>query len=295
MDLVASIRVMSTNSNDAPQRVLLLGDTHGSEQWIARAARVADDLGLDGIVQVGDFGYLPRDGWHQRFLDTAERLLADVGTPLWFLRGNHDDADALERLVRSGHTDEVGALRVSPHIRYLPCGTRWKWGATRLGALGGAFSVNRRELVEGTTWWAGEVIEPAAVTRLGTAPLDVLVTHEAPLRSRTIRDRYAYVGGPVDEVCTTQRRLVDDAVRATGADVVVHGHHHTRYEERSGSSLIVGLDCEAWDSMAVLDTATAAVSTLCATAMHRAAATSGDSRLRPSQYAYRQLTSAQAS
>jgi predicted phosphodiesterase len=286
---------MIATLGNAPRRVLLLGDTHGSERWIARAARVAADMGLDGIVQLGDFGYLPDDHWHQRFLGVAEELLAEAGVPLWFLRGNHDDSDAIERLTSSGRDDEFGAFRISPHIRYLPCGTRWTWGSSRLGVLGGAFSVDRHELVEGSTWWPGELVDPAAVTRLGTEPLDVLFTHEAPLSSPTIIDRYVPTRGHVDHMCTSQRRLVDHAARATRASAVVHGHHHVRYDEISGSTRIVGLACESWDALAVFDTATASVSALCSTAMRRAAAACDDSMLRGSQYAERQLTNVQAS
>src|SRR5688572_28942030 len=58
-----------------PHRVLLLGDTHGSVRWIGRAARAAAAMGVDGIVQLGDFGYLPGDRWERQFLAYAERLL----------------------------------------------------------------------------------------------------------------------------------------------------------------------------------------------------------------------------
>ncbi len=286
-----------------PQRVLLLGDTHGSARWIGRAARVAMVMGLDGIVQLGDFGYLPEDRWHQQFLAATERVLSTAQVPLWFLRGNHDDADALAQISQTDRRDEIDAIAVSPHVRYLPCGTRWTWNSTRFGVLGGAFSVNRGELIEGESWWPGELIDQHAVGALGAERLDVLLTHEAPLASTTILDRYASADRSVEQICTTQRRLVGEAVRATCAGVVVHGHHHVRYDETAHDTghdtvldtKVIGLSCETWESMVVLDTTTGTVSAVSRAAMRAATSAPEDAVLRLSQYAERHLETRRAS
>jgi hypothetical protein len=77
-------------------------------------------------------------------------------------------------------TTPVWPVAIGDRCRYLPRGLRWDWRGVRFGALGGAFSVDRRERVEGESWWWAEVISDADVERLGDARLDVLVTRDAP-------------------------------------------------------------------------------------------------------------------
>lgn len=151
--------------------------------------------------------------WH------AERN--GVGCVYW-IDGNHENHDALAEVDQSAD----GTVAINDRCRYLPRGLRWEWRGVRFGALGGAFSVDRRERVEGESWWAGEITSDADVQRLGEDPLDVLVTHDAPdgvpLKG---------LGLPVvnqvlaDEV----RARLRSAVESTEPNLLLHGHWHHRY------------------------------------------------------------------
>ena len=79
--------------------------------------------------------------------------------------------------------------------------------------------------VEGVSWWPNEILTDADVERLGEAPLDVLLSHDAPegapIRNFELRPR--------DEMlCSQVRERILQAVKATQPKLVVHGHWHRR-------------------------------------------------------------------
>lgn len=206
-----------------PRRVLLAGDVHGNSRWVGTLCKLARIHGCDAILQLGDFGYWPHTADGRQFLEHvdwhAERN--DIECIYW-IDGNHENHDALRLL------DPIadGTVPVGERCRYLPRGLRWVWSGVRFGALGGAFSVDRRDRVEGVSWWRGEMLTDGDVARLGEEPLDVLVSHDAPegvpLRGMALP--------PVDEVLAGEvRSRILGAVEATAPKLVVHGHWHHRY------------------------------------------------------------------
>lgn len=54
-------------------RLLVAGDTHGNSWWLRCLADLAVELGCDGVVQVGDFGFWP----DQRTLRACGRATID--------------------------------------------------------------------------------------------------------------------------------------------------------------------------------------------------------------------------
>ncbi len=205
-----------------PTRLLLAGDVHGNERWIGSLCKLARRYGCDAILQLGDFGYWPHTAEGLRFLDHvdwhAERNGIDC---IYWIDGNHENHDALAGLKSDGS----GMVPIGDRCRYIPRGHRWEWSGVRFGALGGAFSVDRRQRTKHESWWPGEVLTDRDVERLGDAPLDVLVAHDAPegtpLRGLELPPVDAVV---VDEV----RARILSAIEATVPNLVVHGHWHHR-------------------------------------------------------------------
>lgn len=231
-------------------RILLAGDTHANAGWIGHLCRVAraHDCGL--IVQVGDFGYFPTHRTGRAFLNATQRAGTQHGVHVAFIDGNHDDHTELA-MLRGGSSAPVD---VSSHITYLPRGTRLDIGGRMFGFLGGAFSVDWRSRTPGRSWWPEETIDVADVDRLGRAPLDVLVTHDAPAGLDLPSSWRLPL---VDEArCLAQRELIRRALDATAPSLAVHGHWHHRHTTRLATMQVVGLACDGNDdTWAVLDLA----------------------------------------
>lgn len=112
-------------TDDTPQRILLIGDTHCNAHWTCFVIDQAEKLGVDLIVQLGDFGYWPRMAQGKHFLEWVDRTLDEAGIPLWFLDGNHEDHATL-----ASDLMPPGFHRITDHITYLARGTRWEWDGT---------------------------------------------------------------------------------------------------------------------------------------------------------------------
>lgn len=160
-----------------PSKLLIAGDIHGNERWIGSLCKLARRYGCDAILQLGDFGYWPHTVDGRRFLKHVDWHAERNGVAcVYWIDGNHENHDALVAL----EPEPDGTVVIGERCRYIPRGLRWEWQGIRFGALGGALSVDRRERVEGESWWAGEVMTRSDLERLGDRPLDVLATHNAP-------------------------------------------------------------------------------------------------------------------
>lgn len=136
----------------APMRVLLVGDLHANTGAAFEVIDYAAAVRADLILQLGDFGFWPRDLQGRTFLRKVEKRLALRGLNLWWIDGNHEDFDGLTVLP----IGEDGRREISEHVWHLPRGYRWQWGATTWVAVGGAVSVDKNYRTEGKTWFAAE-------------------------------------------------------------------------------------------------------------------------------------------
>lgn len=244
------------DTSTEPSRLLVAGDVHGNLAWMRTLCDLAAQHGCDAVLQLGDFGYWPHYPDGVRFLQHVSRHATHTGLNVYWIDGNHENHDALAALA-----PRDGFITVSERCLYVPRGHRWTWRGVRFGALGGAFSIDWRDREPGKSWWPEEIPTVEDVERLGTAPLDVLVTHEAPAGVPL----EGYRLPAEDEVRAEEvRRHVRSAVEATLPTLVLHGHWHRRntYElawptEKRGelvwrSTLVEGLaadvqrDSQAW-------------------------------------------------
>lgn len=219
-------------------KVLFAGDWHGDEDWAAEVIGRAAATGCRWVVQVGDFGFgffrlgddptEPGD-WAPRceFARAVSAPAVAAGVRVVFIDGNHDNPVLLGRLAeRRGPDGDEGFVPIEDHLWWAPRGHRWTWGGVRFGALGGAYSVDRRWRTKGVDYWKEETTTPADVARLGPAPLDVLACHDAPVRPARFDPLPRPSHRKVDEASRAQ---IAAAVAATTPSLVVHGHWHHRY------------------------------------------------------------------
>lgn len=238
-------------------KIMLLGDAHGNDRWTCAVIDQAHRLGVDGILQLGDFGYWPHDDWGKRFLDWVEQTLTDYDMPLWFIDGNHEDHAALG----SAQT-EPGPLQIRCHITYLPRGTRWLWDNKTWIALGGASSVDRFMRTRDVSWFSQETMTATQQDRIIAAGhADIVVAHDAPWGVRHLANQYklwlppgtrgSWPADALRDSDAHMQRMTTIAL-ALKPDVWFHGHHHVKYDEHDlelepGADLldVHGLDCDS--------------------------------------------------
>jgi hypothetical protein len=205
------------------QRILVAGDTHGNSRWACYLATLAAANECELIIQVGDFGYFPNMIGGDGFLDDVDLALATHGVEMWFIDGNHDDHAALAE-----HRGCSGPVAIRERIGYLPRGCRLRLGGLDFGFLGGAFSVDWRDRRVGHDWWPAEIVDRDDVALLGTASLDVLVTHDAPAG---IHFNSGWRLPPDDQTRADETRtLLAEVVAETHPQLVIHGHWHYAHD-----------------------------------------------------------------
>lgn len=118
------------------------------------------------IIHVGDLAVLwPAANDNDKFTKVLKRRLDEHNLTLVFVDGNHDVHPKLRALPVN--EDSFGVI--NGRLLYAPRGHRWNWSGIRFGALGGAYSVDRRSRKLGKSWWEGEETSKADVCRLGRA------------------------------------------------------------------------------------------------------------------------------
>lgn len=212
--------------------VAFAGDWHGNLWWSAMKLRELAAQGVHRIYHVGDFGLwtgLPGKHFLSGVHTEAERL----NQTLFIVPGNHDDYDRLSTM----RTDEHGWLFLKdyPRFRFAPRGHVWLDGETRMGALGGAGSIDMRLRKPGLSWWPEEEILDvdcatlaANVAAQGWDRLDVLITHDAPagLLRVGMRSKPAWFTPEIQSYCHTQRVRLRGAVDQVRPRWLIHGHWH---------------------------------------------------------------------
>lgn len=205
--------------------VLVVGDWHGRTVWMEKVLRAAFRSGHKLLIHVGDLAVLwPAPNDNDKFTKILKRRLEQYGQTLIFADGNHDVHPRLRALPRNA--DGFGVI--SDRLLYAPRGHRWTLSGVRFGALGGAYSIDRRTRKLGKGWWEGEVTTEADVRRLGRGRLDVLVTHEVPAGVDVVPQVSGRLPEFIEREAYANRLLVRDAVRNTEPRLVFSGHWHQR-------------------------------------------------------------------
>lgn len=206
-----------------PERIALAGDWHGDLNYAQRAVGHAEERGADVLLHLGDTGY----DWRERFIRELDRTLGEVGLPMLFVEGNHDD----HVWLASQPLRDNGLRQLTEWIWHIPRGFCWEWSDRRFMGLGGAHSVDRPyRIKKGHLWqWQERItLEEAAYAR-GQGLVDVLLSHDCP-------DGVDIPGlepGEFDWIEIQQaqehRELLRTVVDAVQPGTIWHGHYHQRY------------------------------------------------------------------
>ncbi len=231
-------------------KILLVGDTHGNDNFFGLACSTAAEYGCDKLFQVGDFGYWAHYKAGVDFLDACEAHLRDNNLKGYWLDGNHENHPLLRELYGPGGVDHnpdfQGFWKIRHNILYAPRGLRWEWDYITFMALGGAYSVDKEFRREGLSWWPEESItEEEAEFAMSGGYVDVMLTHDAPEGTDIpcLRRQRALRRDMFPE-STQQRLLLRRVVDAVRPKMLVHGHYHNRYSDNLNGTVIEGLGAD---------------------------------------------------
>lgn len=213
-------------------KILFVGDTHGNTRFAVYAISVAHDLGIDHIIQVGDFGVWP-GSFGVNFLNGVNVAAEQFGVTFGFIDGNHEDFDQLDRALSGFGREPDGSIRILGNILWYPRGTVLELGGRRFGFMGGTVSVDKGSRTKFVSWWPQEAITEKDLINLETNlegnPVDVLVTHDVP-RCVTLPFPISnHWPGAIIREAEQQRVLLDVVVSLTRPKILVHGHWHVTY------------------------------------------------------------------
>ncbi len=165
----------------------LIGDVHGDVNALKQASTIFNNRGVNVFLQLGDFGLLwPGDQKLGRKLDKLNKLLEQTDSVLFWVDGNHEDFDRIERYK----VDSLTGLRpLRERIIHVPRGVRVQTNNKLiLGFLGGAGSADMRRRTVGKSWWLQELINDDDLNKLGDEPVHVLFGHDAPFDFHELDD-----------------------------------------------------------------------------------------------------------
>lgn len=205
-------------------RFAVAGDWHGDLSIARAVVRTLKSEEVHLLLHLGDLAVRwpgPKKG---RFDKRLGQLLDDADIEFLFIDGNHDNHKELREL---GLLSD-GTRRLSDRMSYVPRGTVIERNGVRIGALGGAYSVDRQWRTEGKDLWADlEEPKPAEAERLiASAPVDVLLTHDAPAGFRGLEG--LALPPEIASAADRTRELLQRTVEALQPPLLFSGHWHQR-------------------------------------------------------------------
>lgn len=224
----------------SPDIIRVYGDWHANTVFAVNQIIRGCESGIRVFLHVGDFGL-----WATRYsyIDTLEQTLKMYNAVLFFIDGNHEDYNVIHSIEKYSRNDD-GSCTVKSHIFYLPRGTVWSWNDIKLGALGGAISVDREKRRYGIDYFPDEAITMKDVNKLAShGELDILLTHDAPVLPYEKR----FFSDDINRDCEENMLKIRHARRATLPRVLIHGHYHHYYTRVYEGTRIYGLDSDMND------------------------------------------------
>ncbi|WP_415853607.1 metallophosphoesterase family protein [Sinomonas sp. G460-2] len=209
-------------------RFAALGDLRGNILAARLAAKTIKATGIDTLFQVGDCGLLFPDISREKMVRRLDYFMEQASARMWWIDGNHDNHPALRELPLQAD----GTRRLTDRLTYLPRGVVVDFDGVRVGALGGAFSVDRAWRKEGKTLWAAKE-EPAEaeanllIENVAGKRLDVLLVHEAPAGVTGLKGMD--LPPEIEAQANVTRELLQRIVATLRPRVVFCGHWHLRH------------------------------------------------------------------
>lgn len=230
---------------------MLVGDSHANESFIKKIIKKAQEEQCHCIIQLGDFGYWPKDLQGMRFL---KAIKDNLRIPLYFLNGNHEQLNLLP-------LNSNEPYQIQEYLFYLPNCYKWEWEGLSFMTLGGAYSIDRPHRILGLDWFIQEEITEEQVQKAcAHKDVDILLTHDAPscISIKTIKGHYSK---DIPEALPNRQKLTE-VVYTLNPRYLFHGHWHSYYKttltlyERDYNCEVMGLnhDCKYGNSYKIINT-----------------------------------------
>jgi len=214
-------------------QIAFLGDTHANTAATFEVIDRVAELGVDTIVQCGDFGYWPRLPLGEKFLrKVSDRLVANDILLHW-VDGNHEDHSRLPH-------HETQPQSIVHNVIWHPRGTTSYIGGKKFLWMGGAVSVDKDYRTPGHDWFANEVPSQDQWDRaLSAGPVDVMVSHDSP--EGLALKGLPWVPQELQRASQHMRTGLTNVMELTQPKLVVHGHWHHRLTTMLGKVLVLSL------------------------------------------------------
>jgi len=203
--------------------IQLIGDIHGNVQK-AIYLLTQRSLNTEHVFFLGDIGFGFPEFDKKKFY---EILTHHQRTSFYLIQGNHDNADEMEDfsnvMVVSSHTGAKVINLFDNDFLLIP----------------GALSVDRKQRIEGLSWWANEQMSSVQYERTIEQAVNAnyILSHDAPLRS--------YFGFFHNTEVSISNRALDVILEENMYNRIAkrwfHGHLHKNYQANFGSILVNGL------------------------------------------------------
>lgn len=234
-------------------RILLSGDSHADINHLKAIEAKINKFDCDIVFILGDYGFWPQDKGGLKFLNACSKL----GFPVFFLAGNHEDHDMLDK----HYEDSIGGfIQVHPNVYWTPRGLIWKWDNVTFGAMGGAYSIDRKRRVKYIDWFPQEIISEEDVENFDSR-VDVLLTHDVPSMVDISTPFILEYNRPIeiDKGTDLNRERLNEIVLKAEPNKLIHGHWHMFYKQDVdtswGKMQTIGLNCNRTsDWWTILDT-----------------------------------------
>lgn len=229
--------------------ILYVGDIHGEVDAVAKIDRLAVDMGVDTVVQVGDFGiWWPKSGTPlAKYFN--KRARQERTGPTWYTcGGNHENYDKWLEL-QSGQKASAALIELAPGVHWVRRGRMITLEGQSHLFMGGAESVDKHHRTEGASWWAYESPTYEEFSTFFSALEDekpeVVVTHDAPTFVDCVGGGHA--SGRDSQ--TTPRNLQNIWNVSTHRPAQWYfGHHHVleKWESEGTTFKCCGLGGQYW-------------------------------------------------
>jgi len=136
--------------------IYVTGDIHGHVDYAKLRLKFTDDILTkdDYVIVLGDFGVL----WNNTSTPDEQRLikiLNQLPFTLLFLDGNHENFTRLNKL-QSGEKFGGNVGKLANSIYHLKRGEVYTICGKQILTIGGALSIDKRDRIEGLSWWREE-------------------------------------------------------------------------------------------------------------------------------------------
>lgn len=225
-------------------KILLLGDVHGKFHLLPDILRNAEKLGVEAVIQVGDFAF---------FLSMMINL-KPFAIPFYVIDGNHENHEWL-------HKQDHNSWARDLNLHYMSRGSIKQFGSSTVGFVGGAMHADRKQ--EGntskrTTNYILDVeVREAAQTFNEVGKLDLMVTHSCPHSigvgivgspfyeptiQKFVREALGVSTGPTKDCGEEALRNLYVKLRDKPSNWIF-GHFHTVVERKVGCTNFYCIGC----------------------------------------------------